>query len=152
MSDLAVTQTTTEEVNSSSVTSPPETSSEVGTNQEEEESSPEKSENDTVSNDANDESEFTRARVEALGSQIRLTDQNEELGLDLFCYVKCTNEDSDFLKHCFSADPTGFLSNRAAGADPREPAGTVRVFRKMSRTSVSTLTVMQEASRIWGPA
>jgi hypothetical protein len=46
------------------------------------------------------ESEFTRKKVEDLGAAIRLTDQDEEAGLDLFCYVKCSNTDSDFLKQC----------------------------------------------------
>lgn len=44
--------------------------------------------------------EFTRARVEGLGNKIRLVDSDEETGLDLFCYTRCTNEDDDFLKQC----------------------------------------------------
>lgn len=46
------------------------------------------------------ESEFTRQKVEDLGAAVRLTDSDEEAGLDLFCYVKCSNTDSDFLKQC----------------------------------------------------
>lgn len=46
------------------------------------------------------ESEFTRQKVEELGDAIRLTDSDEKSGLDLFCYTKCSNTDSDFLKKC----------------------------------------------------
>lgn len=31
---------------------------------------------------------------------IRLTDKDEETGLELFCYNHCTNDDSDFVKKC----------------------------------------------------
>lgn len=46
------------------------------------------------------DSEFNRANVEGLGNLIRLVDSDEKEGLDMFCYVKCTNEDNDLLKNC----------------------------------------------------
>lgn len=58
---------------------------------------------ETYENDSNsteEDNEFTRAKVESLGNRIRLTDQDVDNGLDLFCYVNCTNEDNDFLKQC----------------------------------------------------
>lgn len=43
---------------------------------------------------------FNRENVEALGNRVRLVDVDEENKLDLFCYVKCTEKDSDMLKKC----------------------------------------------------
>ena len=43
---------------------------------------------------------FSRANVEAQESKIRLVDSDEETGLDLFCYNRCSNEEDDFVKHC----------------------------------------------------
>lgn len=47
-----------------------------------------------------DNVEFTRSLVESLGSAVHLVDSDDEAKLDLFCYVKCTNTDSDVLKQC----------------------------------------------------
>ena len=44
--------------------------------------------------------EFTRANIELLGSFIHLVDSDEDNKLDMFCYVKCDETDSDFLKQC----------------------------------------------------
>lgn len=44
--------------------------------------------------------EFTRQNVEALGNAIRVTDQDMEQELDLLCYVKCENNDSNLVKQC----------------------------------------------------
>lgn len=46
------------------------------------------------------ESEFTRANVEALGTNnVRLVETDEN-GLSLFCYVNCGPEDSELVKQC----------------------------------------------------
>jgi len=42
--------------------------------------------------------QFTRANVVAQESKIRLVDSDEETGLDLFCYNRCSNEEDDFIK------------------------------------------------------
>jgi len=44
--------------------------------------------------------EFNRANVEELGSLVHLVDSDEENKLDMFCYVKCSESDSDLLKQC----------------------------------------------------
>lgn len=44
--------------------------------------------------------EFSRANIEARSEQIRLSDTDEDNKLDLFCYIKCSDEDDDFLKQC----------------------------------------------------
>lgn len=44
--------------------------------------------------------EFNRANVEALGNLVHLVDSDEENKLDMFCYVKCSESDSDLLKQC----------------------------------------------------
>jgi hypothetical protein len=61
-----------------------------------------KTQEDNSASEAEDdqESEFSRKSVEDLGNAVRMTDTDEEAGLDLFCYVKCANTDSDFLKQC----------------------------------------------------
>lgn len=43
---------------------------------------------------------FSRANVEAQESKVRLVDSDEETGLDLFCYNRCSNDDDDFIKQC----------------------------------------------------
>lgn len=43
---------------------------------------------------------FCRKTVESLGGKVRLTDQDKEAELDLFCYVKCGSGDSELLKQC----------------------------------------------------
>jgi hypothetical protein len=44
--------------------------------------------------------DFNRTVIENLGSLIRLVDKDEDNGLDLFCYVKCTETDDDIIKNC----------------------------------------------------
>jgi hypothetical protein len=41
-----------------------------------------------------------RSQVEALTNSIKLSDRDEENNLDLFCYIKCENSDSDIVKNC----------------------------------------------------
>lgn len=53
-----------------------------------------------VSNEASSSLSFTRDSVEELGNLVHLVDSDEDAKLDMFCYVKCTNEDSDLLKKC----------------------------------------------------
>ena len=43
-------------------------------------------------------SEFSRELIESMNKQVRLVDS--ENGLDLFCYIKCSESDSDILKKC----------------------------------------------------
>jgi hypothetical protein len=45
-------------------------------------------------------SEFSRSSIEALGEVIRLSDKDEINGLDMFCYIKCSQTDSDVVKNC----------------------------------------------------
>jgi hypothetical protein len=44
--------------------------------------------------------EFSRAVVESLIPNVRLSDSDPESGLDLFCYVTCSYTDSELLKQC----------------------------------------------------
>lgn len=44
--------------------------------------------------------EFTREMVESLGKQVSVVDVDPDSGLELFCYLKCTNTDSELLKQC----------------------------------------------------
>jgi len=46
------------------------------------------------------EFKFSRSLVEGLNKSVHLADSDESAGLDLFCYVKCSNTDSDVLKRC----------------------------------------------------
>lgn len=46
------------------------------------------------------EKNFTRANVMAREDKIRLVDSDEESGLDLFCYNRCSNEDDPFIQQC----------------------------------------------------
>ena len=60
-------------------------------------------ENDSATNTETpnvSESEFTRAAVEGLGNRVRVTDNDEASGLELFCYVRCGPEDSSLLRQC----------------------------------------------------
>jgi hypothetical protein len=41
-----------------------------------------------------------RSQIEGLSNSIKLSDTDEENGLDLFCYVKCENSDEDVVKNC----------------------------------------------------
>ena len=44
--------------------------------------------------------EFNRANVEELGGLVHLVDSDEENKLALYCYVKCSESDSEILKQC----------------------------------------------------
>lgn len=48
----------------------------------------------------NIDSEFNRANIEALDSLVRKVDQDEEAGLDLFCYIKCNSNDNELIQNC----------------------------------------------------
>lgn len=43
---------------------------------------------------------FSRSDIDALGNLVRMVDKDEESGLELFCYVNCSNSDSNTLKRC----------------------------------------------------
>jgi hypothetical protein len=43
---------------------------------------------------------FSRTNVVLNESKIRLVDKDEETGLDLFCYIRCSNDEVDFIKQC----------------------------------------------------
>lgn len=45
-------------------------------------------------------SEFNRVAMESLGKQVRLTDEEENSGLELYCYVRCGPKDSSLLHQC----------------------------------------------------
>ena len=45
-------------------------------------------------------SNYNRSEIEELGASVRLVDQDKDNNLDLYCYVKCTDEDSNELKNC----------------------------------------------------
>jgi hypothetical protein len=44
--------------------------------------------------------ELTYENVLKMNNKIRMTDKNEETGLELFCYNHCDNNESDFVKKC----------------------------------------------------
>ena len=44
--------------------------------------------------------EFNRANIEALGNHVHLVDSDEGSKVDMFCYVKCREEDNELLKQC----------------------------------------------------
>lgn len=50
---------------------------------------------------------FNRTNIESLGNQINLVDSDEENKLDMFCYLKCNEGDSDLLKQCRGVVFTG---------------------------------------------
>lgn len=52
---------------------------------------------DSTDNSGNN---FTRANIEALGNLVHLVDSDDDNKLDMFCYVKCDANDSDFIKQC----------------------------------------------------
>lgn len=58
------------------------------------------SEDRSERSDATASQEFSRANIVARESDIRLVDSDEETGLDLFCYNRCDNNESDFIKQC----------------------------------------------------
>jgi hypothetical protein len=43
---------------------------------------------------------FSRANVVAQAEKVRLVDADEESGLELYCYNRCSNEEDDFIKGC----------------------------------------------------
>ena len=43
---------------------------------------------------------FSRDAVVAQGEKVRIVDADEDTGLELFCYNRCGNEDSEFIKGC----------------------------------------------------
>ena len=43
---------------------------------------------------------FNRANIEALGNHIHLVDSDEDTNVDMFCYVKCGEDDNELLKQC----------------------------------------------------
>jgi len=44
--------------------------------------------------------EFNRKNIEKQSNNIHLVDNDETSGLDMFCFVKCTEEDTDLVKQC----------------------------------------------------
>lgn len=44
--------------------------------------------------------EFTREKLQAQSGKIRLSDNDSEAQLDLFCYNRCSNEEADLVKNC----------------------------------------------------
>jgi hypothetical protein len=44
--------------------------------------------------------EFNRANIEALGNHVHLIDSDEDSKVDMFCYVKCSEDDNELLKQC----------------------------------------------------
>jgi hypothetical protein len=46
------------------------------------------------------ETEFTRAAVEGLGNRVRVTDYDEDSGLELLCYVHCGPDDDSLICQC----------------------------------------------------
>lgn len=54
----------------------------------------------TVDNLSNIEKTFTRESVDELGNRVTMTDKDEATGLELFCYVKCSADDDDFVHQC----------------------------------------------------
>lgn len=51
-------------------------------------------------NVASTDATFTRANIVAQGEKVRIVDADEETGLELFCYNRCGNEESEFIKGC----------------------------------------------------
>ena len=58
------------------------------------------SENDQSESFDDTPKEFNRANVEELGGLVHLVDSDDENKLDMYCYVKCSESDSDILKQC----------------------------------------------------
>lgn len=54
---------------------------------------------DNVSN-TNKNKELTRQSIKELGNKVCRTDVEEETGLEVFCHIKCTNNDTELLKQC----------------------------------------------------
>lgn len=43
---------------------------------------------------------ITRDTLTALGNRVKLSDEDKEAGLELYCYVKCDNSDNELLQRC----------------------------------------------------
>ena len=58
--------------------------------------------NETVNNNVTVDvnSSFTRQNIEAIGNTVNVVDSDEDNKLDMFCYVACSNEDSELHKQC----------------------------------------------------
>ena len=56
--------------------------------------------NNNVTLDIRSESGFTRHNIEAIGNTVNIVDSDEDNKLDMFCYVTCSNEDSELQKQC----------------------------------------------------
>jgi len=56
--------------------------------------------NVTTTDDNSSVQPITRELVESLAPTVRLTDSDLENNLDLFCYIRCSPEDSDVIKNC----------------------------------------------------
>ena len=56
--------------------------------------------NNNVTLDVRSESGFTRHNIEAIGNTVNIVDSDEDNKLDMFCYVTCSNEDSELQKQC----------------------------------------------------
>ena len=53
-----------------------------------------------VVNNIATETIFSKENMLALGTNIKLSDTDEDNNLELYCYVKCDSTDSDLLKQC----------------------------------------------------
>ena len=47
-----------------------------------------------------DDATFTRENIVSQGEKVRIVDADEDSGLELFCYNRCANEDTEFIKGC----------------------------------------------------
>ena len=56
--------------------------------------------NNNVTLDVRSKSGFTRHNIEAIGNTVNIVDSDEDNKLDMFCYVTCSNEDSELQKQC----------------------------------------------------
>ena len=55
---------------------------------------------ETQNNTVENSGEFTKPNILALGNKVRLSDSEEESGLEMYCYNQCSMNDTDFLKSC----------------------------------------------------
>lgn len=44
--------------------------------------------------------DFTRSNITTLGNLVHLVDSDDDNKLDMFCYVKCSEEDNELIKEC----------------------------------------------------
>lgn len=54
-------------------------------------------ENETVNTETK---QLTRSDINSMSNLVKLSDADEKLGLELFCYIKCNESDSELLKNC----------------------------------------------------